>query len=554
MVQMTSPHSGCCCCVPSSLSSAKVAPAPDSKNEIIEIRPKRYLRVQHLNPRPRDERFEREMQMFVEYRRHGMATQVLTTVYNKNERGKSPVIHLEKTKNHTHQTQNIPGVLISQDEKNDANHSQNYYNNHDANSQSQGQVTNVRTSYNIDKEKEKTSDMLDTKLHLNSGSLPPSRGSTRVPSVQSVSNVHVTVSDNQPKKLTKSQQPAIEEKDEQETPRTGRLNKNKTKSSTSEKSSVTSDKNNKKRTSLRNVDSVLFFIHGVGGSSNIWVSQIKHFSSLGYEIVCPDLIGHGLSSAPDDKSAYRFDEILEDIEELFDKYCKRSNFVIGHSYGCAFATVLARKRPRRVTKLVLVSGGAPIPLAPQPGVFTLPLCILNCLTPCISCTFKRNAFHKKTEIPVPARLAFDIPAYVLSYVMNGQEWPDGDEAIYGSKLEILENAGHMVMIEKPNIFNSCLQNFIEDENCDSDETVNQTARNDSTQENPPHLSNTSVNDSAGQISNRNYNTYDHQESTPNGRTTRNRAKSVTSEISYKSGKSSRSTKSMPRGLLSHHVK
>lgn len=112
------------------------------------------------------------------------------------------------------------------------------------------------------------------------------------------------------------------------------------------------------------------------------------------------------------------------------------------------------------------------------------------------------------------------------------------------------------MIEKPDMFNKCLQKFIEDEYCDSDEAVNRSdKRSGSTQENP-HLSNTSIKESvaASQISNRSKNAYDSKESASYGKTMRNRAKSVTSEISYKSGKSSRSTKSMPRGLLTHHVK
>lgn len=58
-------------------------------------------------------------------------------------------------------------------------------------------------------------------------------------------------------------------------------------------------------------------------------------------------------------------------------------------FRCAFATVLARQRAKRVTKLILVSGGGPVPLAPQPGVFSLPLCMLACMKPCITCLFTR---------------------------------------------------------------------------------------------------------------------------------------------------------------------
>lgn len=77
----------------------------------------------------------------------------------------------------------------------------------------------------------------------------------------------------------------------------------------------------------------LFFIHGVGGSSDVWQAQIDYFTDKGYEIIAPDIIGHGFSSAPRDPAAYHFKEIVEDLLSLFDMYCKKKNFVIGHSYG-----------------------------------------------------------------------------------------------------------------------------------------------------------------------------------------------------------------------------
>ena len=82
----------------------------------------------------------------------------------------------------------------------------------------------------------------------------------------------------------------------------------------------------------RNAD-VIFFIHGVGGSANVWKSQIDYFGAAGYEVVAPDLIGHGLSGAPRETDAYSFREILLDMFMIFDLYCKRRNVVIAHSYG-----------------------------------------------------------------------------------------------------------------------------------------------------------------------------------------------------------------------------
>ena len=80
-------------------------------------------------------------------------------------------------------------------------------------------------------------------------------------------------------------------------------------------------------------DVALFFIHGVGGSLDIWGSQLDFFSRLGYEVVAPDLAGHGASSAPQIAAAYTFYALAEDLRLIFKRYARRRNILIGHSYG-----------------------------------------------------------------------------------------------------------------------------------------------------------------------------------------------------------------------------
>ena len=77
----------------------------------------------------------------------------------------------------------------------------------------------------------------------------------------------------------------------------------------------------------------VFLIHGVGGSAAVWKAQDEHLTSKNYEVIIPDLIGHGSSPAPMDKSAYEFEEIAADVLALFDRFCKKRNVIIGHSYG-----------------------------------------------------------------------------------------------------------------------------------------------------------------------------------------------------------------------------
>lgn len=80
-------------------------------------------------------------------------------------------------------------------------------------------------------------------------------------------------------------------------------------------------------------DVALFFIHGVGGSLDIWGRQLDFFSRLGYEVIAPDLAGHGASIAPQIAAAYTFYALAEDLRAIFKRYARKRNILIGHSYG-----------------------------------------------------------------------------------------------------------------------------------------------------------------------------------------------------------------------------
>ncbi|XP_069136671.1 uncharacterized protein [Argopecten irradians] len=509
----------------------RVSPAPDTNPEIVEIRKGRYLRIQHFNKQKRDGKFEKEMQMFMEYKHTGMLPNLATHLSIRRTNG-------EKGSN-----QSTPNKSIGKSSDDTSVVSNNVSND----------PTNSLPNCNPERP-------LTEKSITSRRTIPtPSRGVSQTSyvdtqSVMSSSNVTISM-DQQGKRIDLGHVdtgPTIDEGSES-------VNSN-SKPNLTDKPPMHSHAASKiigKEMQGKNTDTnmVLFFIHGVGGSSDVWKSQIDYFAGLGYEIVCPDMIGHGLSCAPDKREAYHFDEILADINEIFDKYCKRKNIVIGHSYGCAFATVLARQRSSRIHKLILVSGGGPNPLAPQPGVFSLPICMLACIKPCLSCCFHRRAFNSGSDLPVSKETTFDIPTYVLSYIMNGQYWPDGDDmyhswiavstllvygrhdifvtiqeeeemnkVIYGSQLEVVEHAGHMVMIETPDVFNQKVHSFI-DENWAPPNSSQQApdTRAEEGSSPVPERSQTPLTD---------------------------RLASRASHLSIRSAKSTKSTKSMPRVVLS----
>ena len=132
---------------------------------------------------------------------------------------------------------------------------------------------------------------------------------------------------------------------------------------------------------------LLFFIHGVGGNAKIWLNQLEYFYNQNYEIIAIDLLGHGQSGRSSDRTNFEFKEMAMDVVFIFDMFSKARNVVIGHSYGCSFATFLTQCRPEVVTKLVLISGGSPHPLDFKSTFLSFPLCLIRLIQPMINCHF-----------------------------------------------------------------------------------------------------------------------------------------------------------------------
>uniref|UniRef100_A0A665WW99 Protein ABHD8 n=1 Tax=Echeneis naucrates TaxID=173247 RepID=A0A665WW99_ECHNA len=241
-------------------------------------------------------------------------------------------------------------------------------------------------------------------------------------------------------------------------------------------------------------DVALFFIHGVGGSLDIWGSQLDFFSRLGYEVIAPDLAGHGASSAPQIAAAYTFYALAEDMRLIFKRYARKRNILIGHSYGVSFCTFLAHEYPEQIHKMVMINGGGPTALEPSLcSIFNLPTCVLYCLSPLLAWSFLKAGFAKqgtKEKQLLKQNNAFNVSSFVLRAMMSGQYWPEGDE-IYHAELtvpillvhgmhdkfvpveedqrmaeilllaflKLLEDGSHMVMMECPKAVNTLLHEF-----------------------------------------------------------------------------------------------
>ncbi|CAL8252592.1 unnamed protein product [Merluccius merluccius] len=242
-------------------------------------------------------------------------------------------------------------------------------------------------------------------------------------------------------------------------------------------------------------DVALFFVHGVGGSLDIWGSQLDFFSRLGYEVIAPDLAGHGASSAPQIAAAYTFYALAEDMRVLFKRYARKRNILIGHSYGVSFCTFLAHEYPEQVHKMVMINGGGPTALEPSLcSIFNLPTCVLHCLSPILAWSFLKAGFARqgsKERQLLKENNAFNVSSFVLRATMSGQYWPEGDEVYHAELsvpvllvhgmydkfvpveedqrmaeilllafLKVLDDGSHMIMMECPEAVNTLLHEFL----------------------------------------------------------------------------------------------
>lgn len=100
-------------------------------------------------------------------------------------------------------------------------------------------------------------------------------------------------------------------------------------------------------------------IHGAGGTQLYWPSQVRRLP--GYRVYAPDLPGHGKSEKIGQQSIEGYaDAVLEWLEAVGIHRV----VLVGHSMGSAIAMWLAIYRPEQVMGLGLVGAGARLRVAP----------------------------------------------------------------------------------------------------------------------------------------------------------------------------------------------
>ncbi len=232
----------------------------------------------------------------------------------------------------------------------------------------------------------------------------------------------------------------------------------------------------------------LILLHGAGGMSLSWPPQIRRLA--GTTVITPDLPNHGKSSP------YPFnilDEVASILLRWIDALQIPTVHLCGHSMGGAIGLLIALQAPQRVQKVILIGSAARLPVNPlllelSAQASTLPQAIETL----IKWSFAPSTPQRIKELTAQRLMEnrpnslyqdlfacnqFDVsdklsqiqqPCLVLTGehdrmtpVATAQTLAQG---LPNAELEIIPDAGHMVVIEQPEQIAKRLWQFLHQPN------------------------------------------------------------------------------------------
>jgi 2-succinyl-6-hydroxy-2,4-cyclohexadiene-1-carboxylate synthase len=98
----------------------------------------------------------------------------------------------------------------------------------------------------------------------------------------------------------------------------------------------------------------LVLLHGFTGSSQNWSPVMPTFAEK-YNVIAPDLIGHGQTSSPQNPQRYTMQHVCDDLATLIQTLTTQPVHLLGYSMGGRVALALAIAYPQLVKTLVLES-------------------------------------------------------------------------------------------------------------------------------------------------------------------------------------------------------
>ena len=106
----------------------------------------------------------------------------------------------------------------------------------------------------------------------------------------------------------------------------------------------------------------IVFVHGAGFDHSVWVMPARYFARHGFNVIAPDLPGHGRSQGA---ALERIEDMADWVVELLQTVCPdKAGIIVGHSMGSLVALAAAERHPDAVRRLALLGAALPMPVGP----------------------------------------------------------------------------------------------------------------------------------------------------------------------------------------------
>lgn len=230
----------------------------------------------------------------------------------------------------------------------------------------------------------------------------------------------------------------------------------------------------------------LVLVHGLGGSSAVWINDIDILART-YRVIAPDLPGYGKSDRP--RADYSIDYHAAMLNEFIDSLGESKVAIVGNSMGGWIAAVFTLNNPEKVTRLILVDSAGlyretypRVSLNPSTKEEQKTLLLAVYADPSrvtegmvndqweyrrdIRATVQATLDSLKTRMPLlDSRLPeIKIPTLII--------WGKQDaliplefagqfvKGIHGSRLVVIDKAGHLPQTEQPRAFCRAVKRFV----------------------------------------------------------------------------------------------
>jgi len=215
------------------------------------------------------------------------------------------------------------------------------------------------------------------------------------------------------------------------------------------------------------------FVHGAGGSSTIWYKQLRAFRKS-FNVLLVDLRGHGKSKAPfyEKLKNYNFSTIGDEVLEVLDHLKIQRTHWVGISLGTIIIREITERHPHRTLSMIM--GGAVIKSV-------LPYMVLYrffawVIMPRKTHRDSRNLFIAEAKKlyqrefkrwftlvvevnPLLKYFRFNDSNVPTLYIMGSEDHmflPSIRKIVafhQSALLHVIENCGHVVNVEQPEVFN-----------------------------------------------------------------------------------------------------